>query len=159
MTTTTDPTLTQDSTTFLDLVMEKAQFPDMYDARDMVVVIFRTMRDLITTELADTVAADLENTKISNSHDKSLQGNVSRLWWDTNPLVRTISRWREPLNVTSERFLRRIVEEGGGLPNGISPEAAVSAVFSVTKPELSPDTERQLAAALPSEIQMLWTQA
>ncbi|MGD1903190.1 MAG: DUF2267 domain-containing protein [Geitlerinemataceae cyanobacterium] len=161
MTTTLDANVNTavQTSTFLDRVMARAQFPDMYDARDMVVVVYRTLRDLISTELAEAIAADLEQTQLSDARDKSLQGSIARLWWDTNPLVRTLSRWRAPLKVTGERFLRRVIEEGGGLPAGVTPEAAISAVFAETKPELSPDTERQLVAALPSSIELLWKQA
>ncbi len=144
---------------FLEKVQAHAGFPDIYDARDFSVVVFRTLRDLMTTEMSDSIARDLEFTPISIQSDKSLNGNVAQLWNDTNPLVSWLSRLRGPLNVTTDRFLRRTIEEGGGLPNGITPEAAIQAVFHVTKAELSPTSEREIFDVLPPEIAQLWKAA
>ncbi|NJN61921.1 MAG: DUF2267 domain-containing protein [Coleofasciculaceae cyanobacterium RL_1_1] len=131
----------------------------MYDARDFSVIVFRTLRDLMTTEMSDSIARDLEFTPISIQSDKSLNGNVAELWNDTNPLVSWLSRLRGPLNVTTDRFLRRAIEEGGGLPNGMTPEDAIQAVFHVTKADLSPTSERMISDILPPEIAQLWQTA
>jgi uncharacterized protein (DUF2267 family) len=143
---------------FLENVQQQAGFSDIYDARDFSVVVFRTLRDLMTTEMSDTIAHDLEYTPMSIQSDKSLNGNVAQLWNDTNPLVAWLSRLRGPLNVTTDRFLRRAIEEGG-LPNGIEPDNAIQAVFHVTKANLPPTSERMILEILPPAIAQLWQAA
>jgi uncharacterized protein (DUF2267 family) len=158
MATTTTFTPKMQQSNFLEKVQARAGFPDIYDARDFSVVVFRTLRDLMTTEMSDMIARDLEFTPISIQSDKSLNGNVAELWNDTNPLISWLSRLRGPLNVTTDRFLRRAIEEGG-LPSGITPEDAIQAVFHVTKEDLSPTSEHNIRDILPPGISQLWQTA
>jgi hypothetical protein len=44
---------------FLEKVMFKAELEDIFDARDITEVVFRTMRDMMTTEASDRVAEEL----------------------------------------------------------------------------------------------------
>ncbi|MGB3136916.1 MAG: DUF2267 domain-containing protein [Nodosilinea sp.] len=130
---------------FLEKVMQKASLPDIYDARDLTLVVFRSMRDLMSTEAADRTQAAFRDEEIA------------ALWKDDNPIVRALSRLRPPLNVDTETFLRRIKQEGG-IPKGVSPEAVVIAVFSTAKEELSEAQIKEISATLPDGLQVMWDQ-
>lgn len=142
---------------FLEKVMAEAQLPDIYDARDITVVIFRTMRDLMTTEAADDVAEELHKEALPTK-EKALQDEIAELWKDTNPLVALLSRIRPPLTINSERFLQRINREAG-LPRGVQAETAIRAVFSATKEELSSERADEIASFLPGQIKEMWQSA
>ncbi len=148
---------------FLVKVQTQAGLPDLYDARDFTVTVFRTMRDLMTTAQSDQVAREL-HTEAVPARDPNLSQEVSDLWQDTNPLVAFLSRNRPPfansgpLGITDERFIRRIYEEGG-LPRGVSTEKALEAVFAATKDELSPDRIAEISRVLPTNVQQLWDRA
>ncbi|WP_373528786.1 DUF2267 domain-containing protein [Nostoc sp.] len=148
---------------FLEKVMVKAGFADPYDARDFTEVVFRVMRDLMTTEASDRVESEL-HTEAMSTDEKALQFEVSDLWKDTNPLVGFLSRIRKPLTgpaplgIDSNLFLRRVANEGG-LPGTIEVEQAIKAVFSATKEELSQERIQEIAGWLPDRIRQLWEQA
>ena len=143
---------------FLEKVKSKAGLEDIFDARDVSEVVFRAMRDLMTTEASDRISEELKGEKAVPSEDQSLQDEISHLWKDTNPIVSFISRLRPVLNVNDETFLFRVRQEGG-LQRGIEPELAVSAVFAATKDELSQERIQEVAQALPGKIRELWEQA
>ncbi|MHC5833194.1 MAG: DUF2267 domain-containing protein, partial [Nostoc sp.] len=89
----------------------------------------------------DRVEGEL-HTEAVPTDEKALQLEVAELWKDTNPLVRFLSRIRQPLTgpaplgIDSNLFLRRVANEGG-LPGTVEVEQAIKAVFSATKDELS----------------------
>ena len=143
---------------FLEKVKLKAGVDDIFDARDLSEVVFRSMRDLMTTEAADRVFEELQGEKAVASDDQSLQDEISGLWKDTNPIVGFLSRIRPVLNIDDETFLFRIRQEGG-LQRGIEPEVALNAVFSATKDELSQERIQEIAEALPGKICQIWEQA
>jgi uncharacterized protein (DUF2267 family)/DNA-binding transcriptional ArsR family regulator len=143
---------------FLEKVQLKAGVDDIFDARDLSEVVFRSMRDLMTTEAADRVFEELKGQKAVPSDDQSLQDEISGLWKDTNPIVAFLSRVRPVLNIDDETFLFRIRQEGG-LQRGIEPEVAINAVFSATKDELSQGRIQEIAEALPGKIRQLWEKA
>jgi len=143
---------------FLEKVQIKAGVDDIFDARDLSEVVFRSMRDLMTTEAADRVFEELKGEKAATSDDQSLQDDISGLWKDTNPIVAFLSRLRPVLNIDDETFLFRIRQEGG-LQRGIEPEVAINAVFSATKDELSQERIQEITEALPGKIRQLWEQA
>lgn len=143
---------------FLEKVKIKAGLEDIFDARDVSEIVFRSMRDLMTTETSDRVSDELKGEKAVSSDDQSLQDDISQLWKDTNPIVSFLSRIRPVLNVNDETFLFRIRQEGG-LQRGIEPELAVTAVFSATKDELSKDRIQEVAQALPGKVRQLWEEA
>jgi uncharacterized protein (DUF2267 family) len=142
---------------FLEKVMLKGEFEDIFDARDISTVVFRTMRDVMPTDAATRVEGELHK-EAEPTADKTLQSEIADLWKDTNPIVSFLSRIRPPLNIKSDTFLFRIEQEAG-LPQGITPEQALSAVFSATKEELSDDRVSEIAGFLPDKIKELWEQA
>ena len=131
---------------FLEKVMRKASLPDIYDARDITLVVFRTMRDLMTTEAADRTEAGFADEEIA------------KLWKDDNPIVSLLSRIRPPLKIDAETFLRRIRQEGG-VPRGVTAESVTAAVFSSAKAELHPARVEEIASFLPEGLLELWQQA
>ncbi|MFQ4142018.1 DUF2267 domain-containing protein [Chlorogloeopsis sp. ULAP02] len=166
-----DPTEIEDTRTFiadehrsfLEKVMVKAGFADLYDARDFTEVVFRVMRDLMTTEAADRVEAELHQEAVP-TNEKALQMEVAELWRDTNPIVGFLSRVRPPwqgpgiFKIDSDRFLFRVANESG-MPRSVEREQAVQAVFSATKDELSEERIQEIASWLPGHVRELWEQA
>lgn len=142
---------------FLEKVMVKGSLEDIFDARDITEVVFRTMRDMMTTEASDRVEEELHK-EAEPTEDKALQNEIADLWKDTNPIVSFLSRIRPPLIIKSETFLRRVRQEGSLQPN-ILPETVVKAVFSATKDELSEERKKEIANFLPDEIRKLWEEA
>lgn len=142
---------------FLEKVVLKGNLNDLYDARDISEVVFRTMRDMMTNEASDRVADELHQ-EIEPTKEKALQNEVADLWQDTNPVVRFLSKIRPPLIIKEDTFLFRIRQEAS-LPQSVSPETAIKAVFSATKDELSPERVQEIASFLPGKIRELWEQA
>ncbi len=148
---------------FLEKVMLKAGLSDIYDARDLTEVVFRVMRDLMTTEAADRVAEELHKPA-EITDDKSLQNEIVDLWKDTNPIVGFLSRVRPPwqgpgiFKIDSDRFLFRVANEGG-MPPDVDREQVVKAVFSATKDELSQERIQEIASWLPDRVRQLWEEA
>lgn len=130
---------------FLEQVMQKANFPDIYDARDTTVVVFRTMRDIMTTEASDRIEAAFSNREIA------------KLWKDDNVIVRLISRFRPPLNIDSEVFMRRIAQEGS-VPKDVTPQGVAIAVFSTVRNELPAEIVKEISGYLPEGVKILWEQ-
>jgi uncharacterized protein (DUF2267 family) len=154
---------------FLEKVMVEGGFADPYDARDFTEVVFRVMRDLMTTEAADRVGDELHE-EVMATNEKALQMEVTDLWKDTNPLVGFLSRVRPPwqgpgiFKIDSDRFFFRVANEGG-LERGpehkdAKRKQAVKAVFSATKKELSQERIQEIASWLPEGgVRELWEQA
>lgn len=172
-----DPTEIEDSraviseahNSFLEKVMVEGGFADPYDARDFTEVVFRIMRDLMTTEAADRVADELHE-EVMPTEEKALHMEVTDLWKDTNPLVGFLSRVRPPwqgpgiFKIDSDRFFFRAANEGGFERGPEHKDAdrkqAVKAVFSATKSELSEERIQEIASWLPEDgVRELWEQA
>ncbi len=142
---------------FLEKVMLRGNLTDLFDARDLSEVVFRTMRDMMTNEAADRVTTELHE-EMEPTEDKALQNEIADLWKDTNPIVKFLSRIRPPLIIKSDTFLFRIEQEGG-LPPGTNVELVVKAVFTATKDELSEERIKEISGFLPDKIKELWEQA
>lgn len=138
-------TINDSQKVFLEQVMQKANFPDIYDARDTTVVVFRTMRDLMTTAASDRIEAAFSNREIA------------KLWRDDNVIVRLLSRLRPPLKIDSEVFMRRIAQEGS-VPKDVTPQGITIAVFSTMKNELPADIVKEISGYLPEGVKVLWEQ-
>ena len=154
---------------FLEKVLIKSGLEDIFDARDVTEVVFRVMRDLMTTEAADRVAEEL-HTEALPTKDKALQMEIAELWKDTNPLVGFLSRIRPPFeqhhgaglfNIDDDRFLFRVKNESGMAVTGydVDREQVVKAVFSATKDELSEERIQEVANWLPGRVRELWEEA
>lgn len=142
---------------FLEKVMLKAELEDIFDARDITEVVFRTMRDMMTNEASDRVEAELHK-EAEPTEDKALQNEIAELWKDTNPIVSFLSRIRPPLIIKSDTFLFRINQEAS-VQQGIEAETVVKAVFSATKDELSEERKKEISGFLPDKIRELWEAA
>lgn len=149
---------------FLEKIRIKAELNDLYDARDIAEVVFRTMRDMMSNEAVDRVADELHEPIETGNPDRTLYTatplatEIEDLWQDTNPVVHFLSRIRPQLHIKPDTFLFRIRQEAG-LPQQTSAEEAVSAVFSATKDELSQERIAEIATFLPGRIRELWENA
>ncbi|MEM8809282.1 MAG: DUF2267 domain-containing protein [Cyanobacteria bacterium P01_G01_bin.38] len=130
---------------FLEKVMQKANLPDIYDARDLTIVVLRSLRDLMTTEAAERTEETFDDEKIA------------QLWKDDNPIVAALAKLRPPLKVDTETFLRRIRQEGG-VPKDTSAEGVVIAVFSTVREELPPERIQEISGFLPDGLKVMWEQ-
>lgn len=148
---------------FLEKVMLRGELEDIFDARDLTEVVFRVMRDLMTTEASDRVKEELHE-EVLPTEDKALQMEIADLWKDTNPIVGFLSRVRPPwdgpgiFKIDTERFLFRVANEGA-LPLHATAEGVTSAVFAATKDELSEERKQEIASFLPEGIRELWEAA
>jgi uncharacterized protein (DUF2267 family) len=143
------------SIAFLEKVRRSADLEDLYDARDIAEVVFRTMRDLMTNELVDRITVDL---KAHQADTAESDNDLVELWQDTNRLVRWLSRVRPPLDIKDETFLFRISQEAG-LSRGVYPEEAIGAVFASLKASLSRPRIQEITPVLPGFIRQIWQQA
>jgi uncharacterized protein (DUF2267 family) len=154
---------------FLEYVMVEGGFADPYDARDFTEVVFRIMRDLMTTEAADRVANELHE-EIMPTDEKALQLEVTDLWKDSNPIVAFLSRVRPPwqgpgiFKIDSDRFFFRAANEGGLERDSDDKDSrrkrAIKAVFTATKRELTPERIEEIASWLPEAgVRELWAEA
>ncbi|MEM9483317.1 MAG: DUF2267 domain-containing protein [Cyanobacteria bacterium P01_F01_bin.116] len=130
---------------FLTKVMRKSGLPDIHDARDLTIVVFRSLRDLMTTEAAVRTEETFDDER------------VALLWKDDNPLVALLSKLRPPLKFDTKTFLRRINQEGG-VPKNVKPEDVVSAVFSTVKEELSSERIEEISSFLPDGLKAMWNE-
>jgi len=156
--------IAQEHHSFLEKVMVEAGLADLYDARDITEVVFRTMRDMMTNEAVDRVADELHTPVMEDNKDRTiytatpLATEVEDLWQDTNPVVHFLSRIRPTLDIRDTTFLFRIQQEGG-LPSHVEAEKVVKAVFSATKDELSGERVQEIAGFLPGKVRQLWEEA
>lgn len=161
-----DVSIPDEHMSFLKKVMLKGNLTDPYDARDVTEVVFRVMRDVMTTEEADRVEADLsDDVAAQNAKDKSLHVDVAELWHDTNPIVSFLSRLRPPLKgeapfgIDSDLFLKRVDREAA-VPKTSNGEIVTRAVFAATKEELPKERVQEITDWLPEgKVRELWQTA
>lgn len=145
------------NTDFLEKVALKAELPDIFDARDLTTIVYRTMRDLMSTEASKAVESELHK-QAETTDNKRLQQEIAELWHDDNPLVAWLSDIRPPLKFDADTFIFRIEKEGG-VPRGTTGKKVINAVFSATKEELSPERIKSIAEFLPGKIKQMWEAA
>jgi len=161
-----DVSIPTEHMSFLKKVMLKGNLTDPYDARDVTEVVFRVMRDVMTTEEADRVESDLsDDVAAESASDKSLHVDVAELWHDTNPIVSFLSRLRPPLKgeapfgIDSDLFLKRVDREAA-VPKTSNGEIVTRAVFAATKEELPDQRVQEIAKWLPEgKVRALWQTA
>ncbi|MGD1949763.1 MAG: DUF2267 domain-containing protein [Leptolyngbyaceae cyanobacterium] len=141
----TGATINDSQKGFLEQVMQKANFSDIYDARDSTIVVFRTMRDMMPTKVSDRVEAAFTNREIA------------KLWKDDNLIVRLLSRLRPPLKIESDIFMRRIAQESS-VPKDVTAQGVAIAVFSTVRNELPADIVQEISEYLPEGVKVLWEQ-
>lgn len=146
--------------TFMETVMHKGHLENAFVAKDITELVFRTMRDLMTTEASDRVAIELEeeNEEVPTEEYKPIPDDVGDLWRDTDPVMGFLSRIQGPMKFDSDSFLFRLRQEAH-LPEGIDLETVIGAVFSATKQELSQARIEEIASFLPEKIRRMWNQA
>ena len=145
-------------TPFLEEVALKAELPDIFDARDLTNLVYRTMRDLMPNEASKAVESELHDEIEEGAKNKRLQDEIADLWKDDNPIVAWLSKVRPPLKFDADTFIFRIEKEGG-LPKNTTGEKVINAVFSATKQELSDDIKKQVSEFLPGKIKDMWEAA
>ena len=145
-------------TPFLEEVALKAELSDIFDARDLTNVVYRTMRDLMPNETSEAVKSELHDEIEEGASNKRLQDEIADLWKDDNPIVSWLSKVRPPLKFDADTFIFRIEKEGG-LPRGTTGEKVIKAVFSATKEELSDNVQKQVSEFLPGKIKDMWEAA
>lgn len=141
---------------FLEKVQRGANLPDIFDARDITEVVFRTMRDVMPSGVTKDVAAELHQP--ASATEETINQEVADLWMDTNPIVSFISKIRQPLNIEADLFLRRIRQEGS-LPRNTDLESLMNAIFAATKDELSEEQIERISQNLPNGIKEMWQTA
>ncbi|MEM7553072.1 MAG: DUF2267 domain-containing protein [Cyanobacteria bacterium P01_A01_bin.84] len=155
--------IAQDNIPFLEKIMKSANLSDLYEARDLTEIVYRTMRDLMPRETIEGVESELHKEAVS-TNNKALQNEIADLWKDSNPLVAWLSKIRPkfdksaPWGIDDNLFITRIEREGG-MPAGNNGVNVIKAVFAATKQELSQERVQEISDFLPGKIQELWTQA
>ena len=134
--------------TFLETVALNAGLDSTYDARDISEVVFRSIRDLMPTEVSNRIASELDGKSDS----------LAQLWRDTNPLVRWLSQVRPVLEIKDEVFLARIQQEAG-VPLYVDAADVMMAVFEGIKVVLSSESASEIARHLPGQIRVAWNRA
>lgn len=145
-------------TPFLEKVMLKGELEDIFDARDLTTIVYRTMRDLMTTEASKAVESELHDEAEEGASNKRLQEEIAKLWHDDNPIVAWLSDIRPPLKFDADTFIFRIEKEGG-VPKNTTGEKVIGAVFSATKEELSAERIQEIGEFLPGKIKEIWESA
>lgn len=148
---------------FLNKIKDEANLENVYEAKDLTEVVYRTMRDLIPTDTVEGVTSELEEETFLSDKNKNSQA-IADLWKDTNPLVAWLSKIRPrfkgsvPFTIDDNLFITR-VEQEGGMPNKTNGETVIKAVFAATKAELSPPKIEEVSKFLPGKINQIWQQA
>ncbi|NES72629.1 MAG: DUF2267 domain-containing protein [Okeania sp. SIO2D1] len=152
--------IAQSNVNFLTKIQNRANLQDIYDARDLAEVVYRTIRDLMPREMIDRVSSDLQERQ-NTDNPLGEKSEIVQLWQDRNPLVAWLSRVRPafkgevPYTFDDKLFVTR-VEQEGGMPRGTDGETVIKAVFAATKDELSEARVKEVAEFLPGKIKEFW---
>jgi uncharacterized protein (DUF2267 family) len=122
--------------TFFRRVMLEAGRPDLEDARRLTAVVFHALRDRLTRDEANQVAAQLP------AELKTL--------WRTGEVA-----WREPLKMDRDEFYARVRAEAE-LASDREARAVTRAVFAALQDQLSPGETDDVLAQLPRDLKAVW---
>ena len=125
--------------TFHRLVRERVSGLGMEEAKRATAVVLRALRDRLTPDEADHVAAQLP-------------GPLKHVWAAGDRLD------RQPLKIGRDKFLQRVKHEAG-LLSGDAARRLTEAVFAALKTQLSPGEANDVVAQLPPDLKELWITA
>ena len=125
--------------TFYRRVMIETGRANLEDSKRATAVVFRTLRDRLTSDEAEQAAAQLP-------------GELKRLW-KTGERPR-----RRPVKMDREAFYDRIKTEAG-LASIKEARAVTRAVFAALEDQLSPGETDDILAQLPKDLKAVWTGA
>ena len=128
-----------DTQAFYRMVQEQVSGLEMEDAKRATAVVLRVLRDRLTPNEAEQVAAQLP-------------GPLKEVWAAGDQLD------RQPLKMRRDEFVQRVKHEIG-LQSGDSARRLTEAVFTVLKAQLSPGEADDVLAQLPRGLKELWTAA
>jgi uncharacterized protein (DUF2267 family) len=128
-----------DARAFYRLVRERVNGLGIEESKRVTAVVLRALRDRLTREEAEQVAAQLPRP-------------LKEIWsLGDRP-------GRRPLKLRRDEFLQRVKHEAG-LLSGEAARRLTEAVFAALKTQLSPGEAEDVAAQLPRDLRALWTAA
>ncbi len=125
-----------DTQAFYRLIREHGEGVGVEKAKQVTAVVFRALRDRLTRDEAEHVAAQLPAPL--------------KEVWSTGERP-----GRQPLKLHADEFLERVKHEAG-LTSGEAARRLTAAVFAALKAQLSPGEARDVAAQLPQDLKDLW---
>lgn len=128
-----------DPQVFYGMVRERLGQCDREEAKRGTAAVFRALRDRLTPDEADQVAAQLP-------------GPLKAVWSEGEPAERT------PLKMDREQFYER-VREDVGLITAQEARWLTLAVFAALKGSLSPGEVEDVMAQLPKDLKEVWVEA
>jgi uncharacterized protein (DUF2267 family) len=124
---------------FYRMVMEAAPDRGRQGAKSGSAAVFHALRDRLTPEEGDQVAAQLS---------RPLQAV-----WESGPRA-----GRRPLKIHRTEFYERVMEEAG-LPSIKEARWTTLAVFGALKEALTPGEAEDVLAQLPKDLKEVWAEA
>ncbi len=125
--------------TFYRRVLEEAGTADREKVKRATAAVFHALRDRLTVEEADQVAAQLPRP-------------LKVVWWEGEV------DWRQPLKMHRREFYERVKREAG-LASVREARWVTVAVFGALKGQLSPGEAEDVLAQLPKDLKELWEEA
>jgi uncharacterized protein (DUF2267 family) len=128
-----------DTLAFYRMVRERVDGLGIEESKRVTGVVLRALRDRLTWEEAEQVAAQLPQPL--------------KEVWTLGDQPR-----RQPLKIRRDEFLQRVKHEAG-LLSGDAARRLTEAVFAALKAQLSPGEADDVLAQLPRDLKALWTAA
>jgi uncharacterized protein (DUF2267 family) len=128
-----------DTHAFYRHVRERVDGLGLEEARQATAVVLRTLRDRLTREEAEQVAAQLPTP-------------LKEVWTAGD------RPGRRPVKLDRDEFLQRVKHEAG-LLSGAAAQRLTQAVFSALKAQISAGEAEDVLAQLPKDLKALWGDA
>jgi uncharacterized protein (DUF2267 family) len=125
-----------DTQAFYRLIREHGEGLGIEETKRATAVVFRALRDRLTREEAEHVAAQLPAA-------------LKEVWTAGE------RPGRQPLKLREDEFLERVKHEAG-LTSGEAARRVTMAVFAALKAQLSAGEAEDVAAQLPRDLKDLW---